>query len=138
MSSSALMVVVHSDDGVSWEQHGGEIDHGLTMLTRAWQGPRGLRGWGRGGDHAEGLPGGVLTGGGRHLGPQLALGALSNAGPFLLAPIIALFLLMDGAAMHKALVAMVPMFSWKSGLGPSVVNSTVCSSILRGMPAWAE
>lgn len=40
--------------------------------------------------------------------PQLAMGALSNAGTLLLAPIMTLFLLLDGAAMHKAVVAQVP------------------------------
>lgn len=40
--------------------------------------------------------------------PSLALNAASSAGTFILAPIITLFLLIDGSAMHKAVVAQVP------------------------------
>lgn len=40
--------------------------------------------------------------------PLLALGLLSNAGTFLLAPIITLFLLLDGAAMHRRVISWVP------------------------------
>jgi predicted PurR-regulated permease PerM len=40
--------------------------------------------------------------------PQVAMGALSSAGTLVLAPIMTLFLLLDGAAMHKAIVAQVP------------------------------
>ncbi len=40
--------------------------------------------------------------------PALALAALTNAGTFILAPIIALFILLEGAAMQKAVVALVP------------------------------
>jgi predicted PurR-regulated permease PerM len=40
--------------------------------------------------------------------PQVAMGALSSAGTLVLAPIMTLFLLIDGARMHKAIVAQVP------------------------------
>jgi predicted PurR-regulated permease PerM len=40
--------------------------------------------------------------------PQMALAALSNAGTFLLAPIISLFLLLDGAAMRQRVMGFVP------------------------------
>jgi predicted PurR-regulated permease PerM len=40
--------------------------------------------------------------------PILALDALSSAGTFVLAPIIALFLLLDGAGMRRAIIAFVP------------------------------
>ncbi|MCC6807663.1 MAG: AI-2E family transporter [Deltaproteobacteria bacterium] len=40
--------------------------------------------------------------------PSLALSALTSAGTFILAPVIALFILLDGAAMQKAVVALVP------------------------------
>lgn len=40
--------------------------------------------------------------------PQLALGALSNVGTFILAPIITLFLLLEGSAMHKRVISWVP------------------------------
>lgn len=40
--------------------------------------------------------------------PAVAVGVLSNAGTFLLAPIIALFLLLDGTAMQKKIVSWVP------------------------------
>ncbi|MEW5848226.1 MAG: AI-2E family transporter [Myxococcota bacterium] len=40
--------------------------------------------------------------------PKLALAALSNAGTFLLAPIIGLFILLDGSSMQKAVVSLVP------------------------------
>lgn len=40
--------------------------------------------------------------------PTLLMGAASSAGTYLLAPIIALFLVLDGAAMHRAIVSYVP------------------------------
>jgi predicted PurR-regulated permease PerM len=40
--------------------------------------------------------------------PQVAMGMASSAGTLVLAPIMTLFLLIDGAAMHKAVVAQVP------------------------------
>ena len=40
--------------------------------------------------------------------PAMALALLSNAGTLLLAPVIGLFLLLDGAGMRKAVVAWVP------------------------------
>lgn len=40
--------------------------------------------------------------------PAMLLGVASSAGTFLLAPIIALFLLLDGAAMNKRLMSFVP------------------------------
>lgn len=40
--------------------------------------------------------------------PSLLLSALTNAGTFILAPVIALFFLLDGAKMQKAVVALVP------------------------------
>ncbi|HZN93633.1 MAG TPA: AI-2E family transporter [Myxococcales bacterium] len=40
--------------------------------------------------------------------PQVAMGMLSSAGTLVLAPIMTLFLLIDGSAMHKAIVAQVP------------------------------
>jgi predicted PurR-regulated permease PerM len=40
--------------------------------------------------------------------PTLAIGAAANAGSFILAPIVTLFLLIDGSSMHRAVVALVP------------------------------
>ncbi len=40
--------------------------------------------------------------------PLVAMGMLSSAGTLVLAPIMTLFLLVDGPAMHKAIVAQVP------------------------------
>lgn len=45
--------------------------------------------------------------------PAMLTGVASSAGTFLLAPIIALFLLLDGAAMHRAVVAFVPNRSFE-------------------------
>jgi predicted PurR-regulated permease PerM len=40
--------------------------------------------------------------------PQMALAVLSRAGSLVLAPVIAFFLLLDGTAMHRAVIAWVP------------------------------
>ncbi len=48
--------------------------------------------------------------------PQLALDALSHVGTLALAPVIGLFLLLDGTAMHRAVIGWVPNRSFETVL----------------------